>query len=240
MEEENGLGEEIYELDLDGVLEKAEAELTGYSDDQIRDLLKQLDKILDQWANEHGYHRADRRVGTTVKTEWLPPDDSSPFDLPSSSVAVIVQRLFPEKYSPLEELVERLSPDDRELGLAKVFALLILREVVSGDADSVIEAVEAYDGRYAYIRRLADIGFKTKRGWKRGGRKGAVTRSEKTKLRDETIVSFAKTFLAKGHKPHELTRLITENMDVREKTVRRVLQREKILKKRTRTEHVSI
>ncbi len=170
MEEDNKPREERYELDLDGLIEKAEAELTGYSDNQIRDLLKQLDTILDQWANKHGYQRADRRVGTTVKTEWLPPDDSSPLVLPISSVAVVVRHLIPEKYSPLQELVERLSPDDLELGLAKVFALLILREAVSDDAESVIEAVAAYDGRYAYIRRLADIGFKTKRG---GGRKAA-------------------------------------------------------------------
>ena len=226
MEEENGLREEIYELDLDGVLEKAEAELTGYSDDQIRDLLKQLDKILEQWANEHRYHRADRRVGTTVKTEWLPPDDRSPLDLPTSSVAVVLQRLIPEKYPPLQELVERLSPDDLELGLAKVFALLILREAVSGDTESVIDAVEAYDERYAYIRRLADIGFKTKRGWKRGGKKGGGARAEKLKPRNERIVSLAKQLLNAGHKRRGLAGVIADRMDdVSEKIVSRVLRK---------------
>ena len=225
MEEENELREERYELELDGVIEKAEAELTGYSEDQIRGLLKQLDKILDQWANEHGYHRADRRVGTTVKTEWLPPDDKSPLDLPTSSVAVVLQHLIPEKYPPLQQLVERLSPDDFELGLAKVFALLILREAVSGDAESVIEAVEAYDERYTYIRRLADIGFKTKRGWKRGGKKGAAARAEQVRARNERIVSLAKQLLDTGHKRRGLARVIAERIgDVSERIVQRVLQ----------------
>jgi len=225
MEEDNGLREERYELDLDGVIEKAEAELTGYSNDQIRDLLKQLDTILEQWANEHGYQRADRRVGTTVKTEWLPPDDKSPLDLPTSSVAVVLQHLIPGKYSPLQELVERLSPDDLELGLAKVFALLILREAVSGDADSVIDAVEAYDGRYAYIRRLADIGFKTKRGWKRGGKKGAAARAELVRSRNERIVSLAEQLLDAGHKRRGLAHVIADRIgDVSDRTVQRVLQ----------------
>ena len=226
MEDENGLREKRYELDLDGPIEKAKAELADYSDHQIRDLLKQLDKILDQWANEYGYHRADRRVGTTVKTEWLPPDDSSPLDLPTSSVAVVLQHLIPEKYSPLQQLVERLSPDDLELGLAKVLALLILREAVSGDAESVIEAVEAYDGRYAYIRRLADIGFKTERGWKRGGQKGAAARADQVRSRNERIVSLAKQLLDAGHKRRGLAGVIAERMgDVSEKIANRVLRK---------------
>jgi hypothetical protein len=234
-----GIEPNVHEPGLDGAIIRADAVLHDYSVEERVGLLDKLDAVLEQWAQENGYTPASYRTGLTTMQQWLPPPGAGPAKSPIGNQDLVTGHLIPQEYPPFHALLGRICPDP-ELALSMVFALLLLREAASGNREGVTEAVRAMDKASSHIQSLARQGHRTLAGRRKGGMKGAEARIREAHASHQKIVSIAEGLLKQGHKPHQLARIIAKRMTISDKTVRRVLQANGILKKRTPTKHGSI
>ena len=143
--------------------------------------------------------------------------------------------MIPRKHPPLKRLIVELVVE-REgsvvIAFAKVFAVLILHECAVRRPEGAIRASRAFDRIYPALRPLLEEGYKVAHSRKAGAKKGVKARKKKANKLHAKMIERAKELRASGRDDHELARRISKEVNRTPRTVRDVLQRHRILKKR--------
>jgi len=121
------------------------------------------------------------------------------------------------------------------IGLAKLFAVLILHECAIARPEGAMRAASTFDLIYPALRPFIEDGRTLKRARRAGAKEGVKARKKKANALHAEIVRRAEEHRANGRDDHELSRLISKQVDRTPHTVRRVLQNHGILSKRKRT-----
>ncbi len=225
----------MYDPDLKGPVAKARAELCGYSEDEVRDIWKKLDVVLTE-----GQQTLEAPLPTFTPAITVLGDPSA-FEvpitdepIPTVDLAAVLWELFRQKYPPLKRLVVSL---DRTvaISLAKLFAVLILHECAISRPEGAMRAASTFDLVYPALRPFIEDGRTLKRARRAGAKEGVKARKKKANALHAEIVRRAEEHRANGRDDHELSRLISKQVDRTPHTVRRVLQNHGILSKRKRT-----
>ena len=154
--------------------------------------------------------------------------------IPTVDLAAVLWALIKQKYPPLKRLIVSI---DRTVAIsvAKLFAVLILHECAISRPEGAMRAASTFDLVYPALRRFIEDGRTLKRARRAGAKEGVKARKKKANALHAEIVRRAEEHRANGRDDHELSRLISKQVDRTPHTVRRVLQNHGILSKRKRT-----
>ena len=229
------LSDPVFDSDLKGPVAKARAELDGYSEDEVREIWKRLDAVLAEGQQTLEEPLPTYTPALTVLGDPLAIDVSmTDKPIPTVDLAAVLWALIKQKYPPLKRLIVSI---DRTVAIsvAKLFAVLILHECAISRPEGAMRAASTFDLVYPSLRPFIEDGRTLKRARRAGAKEGVKARKKKANALHAEIVRRAEEHRANGRDDHELSRLISKQVDRTPHTVRRVLQNHGILSKRKRT-----
>ncbi len=218
------LTDPVFDPDLKGPVAKARAELRGYTEDDVRHIWKRLDAVLTE-----GQQTLERPLPTftpalTVLGDPLAIDVTVTDEpIPTVDLAAVLWALIKQKYPPLKRLIVSV---DRTvaIGVAKLFAVLILHECAISRPEGAMRAASTFDFVYPSLRRFIEDGRTLKRAREAGGKETGKNRKEQAKALHTKIFQIANELLAAGREPHLIAGIIASRVKRTPNHVRRILR----------------